>query len=412
MLYGRAAECERMDDLLAAAKDGRSGVLVLRGPAGIGKSALLDHAARRAAALGMRTLRGVGIESEAELVFAALHLLLRSGLDRLDRLPAPQADALRGAFGLAPSSGADRFLVGLGALTLLSELAGDGPLLCLVDDAQWLDRSSADALLFAARRLEAEGVALILAVRDGSHAFRPAGLPEVRLDGLAPDDAARLLGEAAGPLAPHVRDRVLAESEGNPLALIELPAALTPEQRAGHAAPPAPHVGPLPLTGRMQEAFQAQIQALPAPTRTLLLVAAAESTGDLTVVLAAARRLGVPDDAVEAAERAGLVRLDGQLTFRHPLVRAAAYQGAPFTGRLEAHRALAAVLGGAAEGSAHADARAWHPPPPPPAPDEAVAAELTARPNAPAAGAGTPPPPPPTKGPRSSRRSRATRCGG
>ncbi|MEU7857429.1 AAA family ATPase [Nonomuraea sp. NPDC049141] len=376
MLYGRGVETDRIDHLLAEARDGRSGVLVLRGPAGIGKSALLEHAAGTAEALGMRTVRGVGIESETEMVFAALHLLLRFGLDRLDRLPAPQADALRGAFGLAPSREANRFLVGLGALTLLSELAGDG-LLCLVDDAQWLDRSSADALLFAARRLEAEGVALILSARDGSHGFRPAGLPETRLGGLGPEAAARLLGETAGPLAPHVRDRILAESEGNPLALIELPAALTPDQRAGHVTPLAYHLGPLPLTGRMQEAFQTQIHALPEPAQTLLLVAAAESTGDLTVILGAARRLGIHADAVEPGERSGLIRVvDGELAFRHPLIRAAAYQGAPFTRRLAAHRALAAALDGAPDDSRYDDARAWHLAAACTGPDEIVAAEL------------------------------------
>ncbi|NJP91437.1 AAA family ATPase [Nonomuraea sp. FMUSA5-5] len=378
MLYGRGAETERIDRLLAQAVDGRSGALVLRGPAGIGKSALLEHAERQAAAMGVRTLRGVGIESETELVFAALHLLLRTGLDRLDRLPAPQAGALAGAFGLAPATAADRFLVGLGALTLLAELAGDGPLLCLVDDAQWLDRSSADALLFAARRLEAEGIVLILAVRDGSHGFRPAGLPELRLGGLGPQDAARLLGETAGPLAPHVRDRVLAESEGNPLALIELPAALTPEQRAGQVTPLAHHLGPLPLTGRMQEAFQAQIHGLPEAARTLLLVAAAESTGDLAVILAAAQRLGAGAEAVEPGERGGLVHVvGGELVFRHPLIRAAAYQGAPFTRRLAAHRALATVLADAANSDGrHADARAWHRAAACTEPDESVAAEL------------------------------------
>ncbi|MET8991658.1 AAA family ATPase [Nonomuraea wenchangensis] len=403
MLYGREAETDRIGRVLAEARQGRSGVLVLRGPAGIGKSALLELAAREAADTGMRTLRGVGIESETELVFAALHQLLRPGLDRLGRLPAPQADALAGAFGLAGATAADRFLVGLGALTLLSELAGEGPLLCLVDDAQWLDRSSADALLFAARRLEAEGVALILAMRDGGHALRPAGLPEIRLGGLGSADAATLLSETAGSLAPHVRDRILAESEGNPLALIELPAALTPEQRLGHIVPLAYHPGPLPLTERMQEVFQAQIQALPGPTRTLLLVAAAESTGDPGVVLAAARRLGVGTEAVEPAERAGLIRVDGQLAFRHPLIRAAAYQGEPFTTRLAAHRALAATLtepgpgpdaGGQAgrqaapeagqqagpeagpDAGPRADARAWHLAAACTSPDEAVAAEL------------------------------------
>ena len=205
MLHGRSAEAARIDHLLAAARDGRSGVLVIRGEAGVGKTALLDYAA---AAAGMRVLRGTGIESEAELPFAALQLLLRPGLGRLDVLPPPQAGALRGAFGLASAPGADRFLIGLAALSLLAELAGDGTLLCLIDDAHWLDRASADALLFAARRLGSEGVVLLIVAREDG--FDAPGLPELPLGRLGRDASRALLAEHAPGLPPGLADRVLA----------------------------------------------------------------------------------------------------------------------------------------------------------------------------------------------------------
>ena len=221
MLHGRSAETARIDELLAAARDGRSGALVIRGEAGVGKTALLDYAS---AAAGMRVLRGTGIESEAELPFAALQLLLRPGLGRLDLLPPPQAQALRGAFGLAGTPGADRFLIGLAALSLLSELAGDGALLCVVDDTHWLDRASADALLFAARRLESEGVVLLISAREDG--FEAPSLPELPLGRLGREASRALLAERAPGLPPGLADRVLAEADGNPLALLELPAAL------------------------------------------------------------------------------------------------------------------------------------------------------------------------------------------
>jgi len=221
MLHGRSAETARLDELLAAARDGRSGVLVIRGEAGVGKTALLDYAA----AAGMRVLRGTGIESEAELPFAALQWLLRPGLGLLDVLPPPQARALRGAFGLATTPGADRFLIGLAALSLLSELAGDGALLCLIDDAHWLDRASADALLFAARRLESEGVVLLIVAREDG--FDAPSLPELPLGRLGRDASRALLAERAPGLPPGLADRVLAEADGNPLALLELPVALS-----------------------------------------------------------------------------------------------------------------------------------------------------------------------------------------
>ncbi|WP_084517296.1 helix-turn-helix transcriptional regulator [Microtetraspora niveoalba] len=360
MLYGRSREQADIERLLAEARAGRSGTLVIRGQAGIGKSALLHHAAGRAE--GMRVLRGVGIESEAELPFAALHLLVRAGLDRIHALPDTQATALSGALGLGGSAPENRFLVGLATLSLLSELAGDDGLLCLIDDAQWFDRASIDALVFAARRLEAEGVAMIFAARADFHA---AGLPELRLGGL--DDAAAAALLPAG-LPPHVRERLIEESDGNPLALIELPAALTAEQRAGRLSP----VGAMPVPDRVREAFQRQIAALPEAARTALLIAAADGSGELETVAGAGASL----HALEAAERSRLIEIRGTtIAFRHPLIRAAAYQGAPVTRRLAVHRALADALTGSAAMDA-ADRRAWHAASAVLGPDEEVAREL------------------------------------
>jgi hypothetical protein len=303
MLHGRSAETARIDELLAAARDGRSGALVIRGEAGVGKTALLDYAA---AAAGMRVLRGTGIESETELPFAALQLVLRPALGRLDLLPPPQARALRGAFGLAATPGADRFLIGLAALSLLSELAGDGALLCVVDDAHWLDRASADALLFAARRLESEGVVLLASAREDG--FEAPGVPELSLGRLSREASRALLAERAPGLPPRLADRVLAEADGNPLALIELPAALAEDSRVPVAlAASLEHPAPLPLPRRLQQSYYSQVAALPAPTRTFLLVAAAEETGDLGLVRRAAHALGVAATAADAAERSGLI---------------------------------------------------------------------------------------------------------
>ncbi|WP_035869674.1 ATP-binding protein, partial [Kitasatospora cheerisanensis] len=330
MLYGRDAESRQLRGLLSEAADGASGALVVHGEAGIGKTALLDELA--AGAGPARVLRTTGIEAESDLPFAALHQLLRPALDRLGRLPGPQADALRTAFGLAAPTGQDRFLTGLAVLTLLSEYAGEDPVLCLVDDAQWLDRASLDALAFAARRLDAEGVVMLFAMREP----RPLGLPELRLDALDRRAVAALLAEhAGGGLSPHVRERVAAEARGNPLALIELPRSLTEDQRTGLLGPlPTTPADPTP-SARVRAAFGARIDRLPAETRSALLVAAADDTGELAVVLAAA---GAPLTALEAAETADLIRLDGtSLTFRHPLVRAAAYRSAPLARRIAAH---------------------------------------------------------------------------
>ncbi|MCM0674814.1 AAA family ATPase [Micromonospora phytophila] len=360
MLHGRAGEQADIERILAQARTGRSGTLVIRGPAGIGKSALLDYAAGQAA--GMRVLRGAGVESEATLPFAALHLLLRPGLDRIHALPDAQANALSGALGLGDLAPESRFLVGLATLSLLSEIAGDGALLCLIDDAQWFDQASLDSLVFAARRLEAEGIVMIFAARPGGHA---AGLPELRLGGLDDTAAAALL---PADLPPQVRERLIEESDGNPLALIELPAALTAEQRAGRLSP----VGAMPVADRVQEAFQAQIAALAEPARTALLIAAADGSGELQTLVGAGASL----PGLEAAERGRLIEIRGTVVgFRHPLIRAAAYQSAPVTRRLAVHRALADALTRSAATDA-ADRRAWHLAAAALGPDEDVAREL------------------------------------
>ncbi|MEU5611139.1 ATP-binding protein [Streptomyces sparsogenes] len=383
-MHGRAEEERALDSLLAAARAGRSGVLVVRGAPGVGKSALLAHlgdkAADPAAADGpVRVIRSAGIEFEAELPFAGLHALLHPALDRLAALPAPQADALRAAFGLAPAEPGDRFLVGLAVLSLLAELAGDGTLLCVVDDAHWLDRASAEALVFAARRLTGEGVLLLFGARETGDGHPLTGLPELRLEGLGRAAAIALLAETGPDLADGVRERILAETGGNPLALIELPNALTPGQRAGRLPPLAFHLGPLPLTARLRSAFGAQADRLPEPSRTLLLIAALEETGDLDVILRAAASLGAGAADAEAAERSGLLRATaGGVTFRHPLARAAVIQAAPLHRRLDAHRALAAALASVSTGAPNdaADRRAWHLAAAATGPDERAAAAL------------------------------------
>jgi len=375
VLYGRAVEQSVIDELLAGARSARSGVLVIRGDPGIGKTALLDYAARRADVgagpdgVGMRVIRVRGVESEAELPFAGLHVLLRSALDHLPALPRTQQDALGAALGLRRAGPYDRFLVGVAVLSLLAELAEDRTLVCLVDDAHWLDRASASALVFAARRLDAEGIAIIFAARDDHAVFPASGLRVLRLGGLDAASAAALLADHAKGLAPTAQSRILAEASGNPLGLIELPAAYL-------AAPPAagwPGGTARALTDRLQQAFEGQIRRLPADTRTMLLAAASEDSGDLGVLLDAAGALGVEAAALGQAERAGLVGIaDRTVTFRHPLVRAALYHGATLSQRLAVHRALA----GALLSPADADRRAWHLAAAATAPDEQVAAEL------------------------------------
>jgi DNA-binding CsgD family transcriptional regulator len=379
-LSGRAAEQSAIDGLVADAGARRSGALVLYGEPGIGKTALVDYAVTTAAradstgAPGLRVIRGAGVESEAELSFAGLHLLLGGALDRLPALPPPQQEALGAAFGVRRAEPYDRFLLGLSVLSLLSEIAEDRPLLCVVDDAQWLDRASADALLFAARRLDAEGIAMIFAARDPEVAFPASGLATLRLAGL-PEPAARalLLRHGGAELTPQLRDRILAEAGGNPLGLIELPAAYRDAEAAGPPGSAAPGVAALPLTDRLRRAFGGQIRQLPLPTQDLLLIAAAEGTGDLGVILPAGDTVGATADDLVPAERAGLVVTVGRsVTFRHPLVRAAVYRGAALSRRLAAHRAVADAL----RRPADADRRAWQLAAAATGPDEAVAAEL------------------------------------
>jgi DNA-binding CsgD family transcriptional regulator/tetratricopeptide (TPR) repeat protein len=358
VLHGRQSEIEAITRLLDSARDGVSGALVIRGEPGIGKTALLDEIASHC---DMPVLRGLGIESEAELSFSSLHLLFHPVLaDHLPTLPAPQRQALEGAFGLAAGPPADRMLVGLAVLTLLSGIAERTPVLCVLDDAQWLDRPSAEALLFAARRLGAEGVVMLFGVRTGDVPFPAPGLPDLHLGGLSAEAAAALVDERERDLEPEVRRRVLAEAGGNPLALMELPEVLRTTQ--------ANDV--LPLTSRLQLAFHAQALRLSAPTRALLLVAAADDTGDLAVVLQAAANLDTGVEHLAPAEQAGLIRVTGQrLSFRHPLVRAAVYQGAPLDQRLRAHRALAETV-------TEPDRRAWHLASAATGPDAHVSAEL------------------------------------
>ncbi|WP_262403707.1 AAA family ATPase [Actinomadura sp. CNU-125] len=364
-LCGRDSEVAAIAGLLAGARRGESAVLVLRGEPGIGKTALLEHAA--VAAGDMRTLRGTGVEFEAELPYSGLQLLLRPALGRLSALPAPQREALEAACGLGEGGGADPMLVGLAVLSLLTDHAGADGALCLIDDAQWLDRASLDALLFAARRLRAEGVVMLFAVREGEGAFPAAGLPEVRLAGLSPEAAAALLDRS--PLAPVLRYRLLAEAGGNPLALLELPVALAAEGDAA-SAPRA-----LPLTDRLRLAFHGQVSRLPEACQSVLLTAAAEESGEVAVILRAAAALGATVEDLAPAERAGLLLrgdADGTIRFRHPLVRAAVYQRAPLGQRLAVHRALAAAL----DAPEHADRRAWHLAAAATGPDDEVAAAL------------------------------------
>ncbi|MEW1686991.1 LuxR C-terminal-related transcriptional regulator [Streptomyces sp. NPDC091265] len=366
-MQGRTAERDRMDRMLAGARRGMSSALLVGGEAGIGKTALLDYAAERAD--GMRVLRVEGIESEMELAFGGLHHLFLPVLHVVDRLPGPQAAAMRAICGLTDDAVRDRLTVGLAVLTMLSEIAEEGPLLCLVDDAQWLDQPSVDVFTFAARRLRAEGVVMVFAVRSGARGADVQGLPELLLEGLD-----RAAAEALLPgLPPYVVDRIIGESQGNPLALIELSAALTPAQREGQLSPLALPEATSRLTSRIQDAFVTQIGRLPEATQVVLGVAAADDTGELPLVLAAAGRLGAVIEDLAPAERSGLVFLSGDVVrFRHPLVRYAAYRGAPLAGRIAAHKALADTLAP----SRHAHRRAWHLAAASTGPDEQVADEL------------------------------------
>ena len=355
---------------MSDATAGRSRVLVLRGEAGIGKSALVEYLVWHAA--GFRVARAVGVESEMEMAFAGLHQLCAPMLGRLDRLPAPQRDALCVAFGLSDGDAPDRFLVGLAVLSLLADVAEERPLVCVVDDAQWLDRVSAQTLAFVARRLLAEPVALVLAVREptpGPDDDRLAGLPELVIAGLRDDDARAVLESAVpGRLDERVRERIIAETRGNPLALLELPRGLTAAQLAGGFLRPDAQ----PLAGRIERSFLRRIEALPVATRRLLLVAAAEPVGDVPLLHRVTEQFGTGLDAGAPAEAAGLIELGVRVRFRHPLVRSAAYRAADPQDRREAHRALAE----ATDPGSDPDRRAWHRAHAAVEPDEAVALEL------------------------------------
>jgi DNA-binding NarL/FixJ family response regulator len=367
VLAGRETECARLDQLLAEARRGRSGGLVLRGEPGIGKSALLEYAAERAE--GSRVLRATGVEWERELPFAGLHQLCAGLLDGRDRLPEPQRDALATAFGLSSGSQPDRFLVGLAVLGLLSEAAEEHALVCLVDDAQWLDRSSAEMLSFVARRLRAESVVLLFAEREPGGLAELGGLPELRLGGL-PDASARelLASVIPAPLDEPIRDRILAETRGNPLALLELAPGLTATELAGGFG----LLGTRGLPGRIEESFVRRIGMLSGDARQLLVVAAAEPVGDSLLLWRAAKQLGIGLATADDLQAQGLLTLGERVTFRHPLVRSAVYRSAAAEDRRAAHLALAE----ATDRDADPDRRAWHLAAGTLGPDERIALEL------------------------------------
>ncbi|MFC6085826.1 helix-turn-helix transcriptional regulator [Sphaerisporangium aureirubrum] len=368
-LFGRESEQRRLSDFVDGVRDG-GGAMLVRGEAGIGKSALLLETARAAAARGMRILRTAGVESETHLPFAGLHQALLPVLAGIGELPAPQRDALGAAFGLVDARVPDLFLIALATLNLLGDAAARSPVLLLVEDAHWLDRSSADVFAFVARRLDSEPIALLAAIRDGFHGpLDEAGLPELPLDRLD-DTAATALLDACGPaLAPAARTRVLREAAGNPLALVELPIAA--DRQSGKAALPP---GWLPLTTRLEQAFTARISGLPPTTRTMLLVAALNDSTALSETLdAAAMIVGGPVTADDLAPAVTIRLVDAHeaaVRFRHPLMRSAIHQGASVSQRQVAHAALADVLAG------QPDRRVWHRAAATPRPDEAIASEL------------------------------------
>ncbi|HEY2201897.1 MAG TPA: AAA family ATPase, partial [Solirubrobacteraceae bacterium] len=344
-------------------RGGESGVLVVRGEAGVGKTALLEYAVESVS--DVRVLRAVGVQSEMELAFAALHQLCGPLLGRLNELPAPQREALEIVFGLSAGPAPEELLVGLAALSLLSEVAEERPLLCVVDDAQWLDRASAQAIAFAARRLLAEAVVVLFAAREPGDELR--GLPDLEVRGLRNRDARALLGSVLRvPLDERVRDRIVAETRGNPLALLELPRGLTPAELAGgFGLPDAPA-----LSGRIEDSLRRRLAGLPTDTQRLMLVAAAEPLGDPVLLWQAAQRLGIGVTA--AADTDGLLAIDTRVTFRHPLVRSSVYQAASAEERQAVHRALA----DATDPEADPDRRAWHRAQATAGVDEDVASEL------------------------------------
>jgi DNA-binding CsgD family transcriptional regulator len=365
VLVGRDAEQTQLQDLLERTRAGEGQVLIVRGEPGIGKTALLDYLAE--SATGFEVIGTAGVESDMELAFAGLQQLCAPLMDFAGVLPEPQCEALQIAFGLSSGPAPDRFLVGLAVLGLLAAAAGERPMLCLVDDAHWLDRVTAQTLGFVARRLVAEPVAMVFALREPVDGL--SGLPRLVLRGLGDAEARELLASAvSGRIDTQVRDRIVAETHGNPLALLELPRGLSATELAGGYYRPDVQ----PVTGQIEQHFAAQVRSLPDDTQRLLLLAAAEPVGDPTLLLGAAQLLGLPPEALAPAEAAGLLETGQRVRFRHPLVRSAVYRAAQHDERRQAHRALAE-----ATDSAHdPDRRAWHAAHAAAAPDESVAAEL------------------------------------
>jgi hypothetical protein len=366
-LLGRRIECEALDRLLNDALSGRSGVTVLRGEAGVGKSALLSYLSEHVS--GWYVARAVGVESEMELAYSGLHQLCGPMLDRLDRLPVPQREALATVFGQSTGPAPDPFLVGLASLTLFAEIAEEQPLVCIIDDAQWLDRASAQILGFVARRLLAERIALVCTARTGMGDEVLAGLPELPVHGLGESDArALLLENVYGPLDAAVCAQIVTESHGNPLALLELPRSWRAADLAGGFGLPASQ----PVVSKIEQSYVRRLRVLPSETQLLVLAAAAEPLGDLLLLHRAAETLGVDMAAADPAVDAGLLGIGGRVEFAHPLVRSAAYRSAPAEDRHRIHRALAE----ATDPEADPDRRAWHRARATPGPGEEVAAEL------------------------------------
>jgi DNA-binding CsgD family transcriptional regulator len=366
-LLGRRAECEALDRLLTDALAGRSGVTVVRGEVGVGKSALLGYVSDRAG--GWHVATASGVESEMELAYSGLHQLCAPMLEHLDRLPVPQRDALATVLGRSAGPPPDRFLVGLAALTLLAEVADRQPLVCIVDDAQWLDHASEQIVGFVGRRLLAERIALVCAVRTGIGENILAGLPELSIEGLGDSDArALLLENVHGPLDAAVCDQIVTESHGNPLALLELPRTWNAADLAGGFGLPDSR----PVAGRIEQSYVRRLLQLPSDTQLLVLAAAAEPLGDPVLLHRAAETLGVDMAAADPAVDAGLLEVGGRVEFAHPLVRSAAYRSAPADDRHRVHRALAE----ATDAETDPDRRAWHRARATPGPGEEVAAEL------------------------------------
>jgi DNA-binding CsgD family transcriptional regulator len=366
-LRGRDEECAALDRLIDTVRGGESRTLVLRGEPGIGKSALLEYVVERAS--GCRVMRAAGVEYEMELAYASVHQLCAPVLDLRERLPGPQRDALATAFGLSTGPSPDRFVVSLALLGLLAEVAEEQPLICVVDDTQWLDKASALSLAFVARRLLAEPIGLVFAGREPSEMRELPGLEELLVGGLGEEDARVLLGSTLpGRLDERVRERIIAETHGNPLALLELPRGLTPAELAGGFAVPDARS----LMDRIERSFLRRLEPLPVETRRVLLTAAAEPFGDVSLLWRAANRLGLGPDAAAPAEAEGLVQLGALVRFRHPLVRSAVYRAASPHDRQEAHRALAESI----DADIDPDRRAWHRAQAAPGPDEDVAVEL------------------------------------